>query len=441
MFTFRPQPNESEDNGGRPFIRTSPSLSELSVQAIPWPSNLVDLSQLPQDTLASPPRGAAKTLFMADAAHPVPFHKAWSSPGKATDSPTGRPITPLYISSPSSTFETRKSSHDANFMTFKPALSLGCYQVAGAQGVGKTSALLSIIDTPGLDFREGHELKLERQVSTIVKYLDLQFADTLTKVHGYLGSSVHRVASPPSRCDRALMYPPGNCHSLQESKVVHQSKGDQHIHLCIYMINPSSVLTEGARRAQSSYPTKVHSEVTVSYKPPDLSFMSDDTNSEDEENKNGLTTSTADIRVMCRIAVHANVLPVIARADSLMDAKLAAVKKVVRRDLAADLDFGVFGPVVADDAAKSPADERANGNWNGHGHTHGTSHGSQRSADDAAQAHSDSSRPAGGTPEPSQENEKSQKEDTNDADQQQQQQQQQQQENDNGEWPIIKLQP
>ncbi|TBU58964.1 hypothetical protein BD310DRAFT_977011 [Dichomitus squalens] len=112
--SFKHPPNESEDNGGRPFIRTSPSLSELSVQAIPWPSNLVDLSQLPQDTLASPPRGAAKTLFMADAAHPVPFHKAWSSPGKATDSPTGHPITPLYISSPSSAFETRKSSHDAN---------------------------------------------------------------------------------------------------------------------------------------------------------------------------------------------------------------------------------------------------------------------------------------------------------------------------------------
>ena len=42
--------------------------------------------------------------------------------------------------------------------------------------------LLSVIDTQGLDFQEGHELKLERQVSTIVKYLDAQFADTLSEV-------------------------------------------------------------------------------------------------------------------------------------------------------------------------------------------------------------------------------------------------------------------
>lgn len=42
--------------------------------------------------------------------------------------------------------------------------------------------LLSVIDTPGLDFQEGHELKLERQVSTIVKYLDSQFVDTLSEV-------------------------------------------------------------------------------------------------------------------------------------------------------------------------------------------------------------------------------------------------------------------
>ncbi|TBU51561.1 hypothetical protein BD310DRAFT_1005093, partial [Dichomitus squalens] len=335
MFTFHCKPNKSEDNGGPPFIRTSPSLPELSAQGIPWPSNLVDLSQLPQDTASSPPRGAAKTSFTADAAHPVPFHEPWLSPG-----------TPPYV---------------FNVM------------VAGAQGVGKTSLLrllldmvdisltatadqkavverflrgppkgtetihsacieiceskydrllLSIIDTPGLDFRKGHECKLEHQVSTIVKYLDSQFADTLN----------------------------------EESKVVRQSKGDQHIGLCIYTIDPSSVLTEGACHTQSPYPTKVRSEVTVSYNLLDLSSMSDDTDSEDEEDKNGLTMSPADICVMRRIAARANMLP------------------SVWRDLrAADLDFGAFGPVVMDDAARSPADERANGNWNGHGHTNSTS--------------------------------------------------------------------
>ena len=42
--------------------------------------------------------------------------------------------------------------------------------------------LLTAIDTPGLDFEDGHELALERQVSSIIKYMDTQFADTLSEV-------------------------------------------------------------------------------------------------------------------------------------------------------------------------------------------------------------------------------------------------------------------
>ncbi|KAI0768986.1 Septin-domain-containing protein [Trametes elegans] len=398
MFTFRRKPQKkAADDSGPPFIRTSPSLPELSAQGIPWPSNLVDLSQLPPDTAkpAHPPRGAAKTSFTADSAAPVPFHKPWSSPGRAVDSPTGGgPISSLYMSHPPSAFETRKGSipgrprpsqrRARNPTTFN-------IMVAGAQGTGKTSLLrllldtadvsptatadqkaalgrflrgapkrtdaiqtacveiceskydrllLSVIDTPGLDFQDGRELKLERQVNAIVKYLDAQFSDTLN----------------------------------EESKVVRQSKGDQHIHLCIYMIDPSSVMTESARRAQSSLPTKTRSETTISYKPPDLSSMSDDSDSEDsdDESAGGLTMSPADIRVIRRLSARANVLPVIARADSLTDSTLAAIKHVVRRDLlAANLDFGVFGPVPTPGQpqphrAKSPdAPAPANGSTNG----------------------------------------------------------------------------
>ena len=42
--------------------------------------------------------------------------------------------------------------------------------------------LLSVIDTPGLDFQDGRELKLERQVSNIMKYLDGLYADTMSEV-------------------------------------------------------------------------------------------------------------------------------------------------------------------------------------------------------------------------------------------------------------------
>ena len=57
--------------------------------------------------------------------------------------------------------------------------------------------LLSVIDTPGLDFSVGRELKLERQANSVMKYVDAQYADTMS----------------------------------EESKVVRQNKGDQHIHL------------------------------------------------------------------------------------------------------------------------------------------------------------------------------------------------------------------
>ncbi|TBU22621.1 hypothetical protein BD311DRAFT_811362 [Dichomitus squalens] len=122
-----------------------------ALKGIPWHSNLVDLSQLPQDTLMSPLHGTTKTSFTAEAAHPVPFHKVWSSPGKATDSPTGRPIAFLYLSSPPSAFETRKSDHDSTCprpsqRRIRNPTTLNV-MVAGAKGVGKTSLLYLLLDT------------------------------------------------------------------------------------------------------------------------------------------------------------------------------------------------------------------------------------------------------------------------------------------------------
>jgi hypothetical protein len=45
-----------------------------------------------------------------------------------------------------------------------------------------TRVLFSVIDTPGLDFIEGRELKLERSVNAIIKYIDAQYADTMSEV-------------------------------------------------------------------------------------------------------------------------------------------------------------------------------------------------------------------------------------------------------------------
>lgn len=109
-------------------------------------------------------------------------------------------------------------------------------------------------------------------------------------------------------------------------------------------------MTATARRALSSVPSKTRSEATVSYRPPDLSPVSDDSSSsdesDDEDDWETLSMNPGDIRVIRRISKRANVLPVVARADSLTNDKLASIKKVIRRDLdAAGLDFGVFGPI------------------------------------------------------------------------------------------------
>jgi len=215
--------------------------------------------------------------------------------------------------------------------------------------------LFSVIDTPGLDFIEGRELKLERQVSNIIKYIDAQYADTMG----------------------------------EESKVVRQSKGDQHVHLCIYMIDPSSILTVAARRAQSSLPTKTRSETTVSYRtPPDLVPDTSSGDESDDEGEGPLTMSPAELRVIRRLSARSNVLPVIAHADSLTDDKLHAVKNAVRTGLSeAGLDFGVFSPPKSTPPQTPKGQTRfTEGAKNGQENGNGIASGDESAEDDTRQA-------------------------------------------------------
>lgn len=146
--------------------------------------------------------------------------------------------------------------------------------------------------------------------------------------------------------------------------MIRQSKGDQHVHLCvissfydvlnelntvfsiscIYMIDPASVMTASARRALSGLPIKTRSETTISPRnPPELIPDTSSGDDSDDEVKEELTMSAAEIRVLRRLAERINILPVIARADSLTDERVHAVKAAVRRSLSgAGLGFGVF---------------------------------------------------------------------------------------------------
>jgi len=94
------------------------------------------------------------------------------------------------------------------------------------------------------------------------------------------------------------------------------------------MVDPASIMTAEARRSLSSLPIKTRSETTVSHQPPpDLVPDNSSEDDESDEEDNGvLTMSPVEIRVIRRLSARANVLPVIARADSLTDEKLLAVK-------------------------------------------------------------------------------------------------------------------
>ncbi|KAG6890627.1 hypothetical protein C0995_006603 [Termitomyces sp. Mi166 len=351
MFSFRRKPKKEPET---PRVLTSPSLPELNSQDIPWPENLVDVAAIQQiPATDQPQQGATKSSFQG-VPYPIPFHKPFrGSLGKPKD---GSTISSLYMSSPPSAFDNRKSSgptvsrYSQRRARVAPTFNI---LVVGGKGTGKTSllrllldtadisptatidqkaaldrflqgstkptqsietacielcesrfdrVLLSVVDTPGLDFTEGKELKLERQVNSIIKYVDAQYADTLS----------------------------------EESKVVRKNRGDQHIHACFYMIDPSSIMKAEERRGAPS--------LEASSSPPDLvpdTSSGDDT---DDEAETSLSMSSAEIRVIHRLSSRTNILPVIAHADSLTDEKLQAVKVAVRKGLAdAGIDLGLFG--------------------------------------------------------------------------------------------------
>lgn len=100
--------------------------------------------------------------------------------------------------SPTATVEQRKSMDNFLQESTKRTqrINSACVEICESRF---DRVLLSVIDTPGLDFQDGHELKLERQVSVIMKYLDLQYADTMDEVSSGVTFVAVLVADHPCR--------------------------------------------------------------------------------------------------------------------------------------------------------------------------------------------------------------------------------------------------
>ncbi|KAG8907706.1 hypothetical protein FRB99_002502 [Tulasnella sp. 403] len=405
-----------------PVIRPSPSLPNIAATGLSttdWPEALVDINTIKKEVIIDENLAGGtdhghqapyKTSFHPNSQPGVPsFHRPFrpagadgdQQPGAVHEGTNGRKsIASIYSSNaPPSSFMrsptypalAQKPPSIRRITRVFPKFNL---MVAGGKGTGKTSLLklflntcdisptasepdvvgvkkftegatkqtkalktvavevceerherihLTVIDTVGFDFEEGKELELERGVSSLVKYLDTQFAETMG----------------------------------EESKVVRQNKGDKHVHLCIYLIDPETIMRPAARRAKAALPFGVRSQSTLHRRASLSSITSTESSesseedekerpsaekgeeNEEEEDEEGdeevpkpparksadETMAPKELRVLKRLATRCNILPVIAHADTLTDERLALVRKVVRRDLKEiGLRFGVFEP-------------------------------------------------------------------------------------------------
>ncbi|KAI6129997.1 hypothetical protein EDD17DRAFT_1774194 [Pisolithus thermaeus] len=162
---------------------------------------------------------------------------------------------------------------------------------------------LTLIDTPSLDFSDDHSA--ERTIQDILRQVDARFAEGID----------------------------------DEWKA---QTGDHHIHLCIYFVDPDVIVPPPSCVPGPPAP--------LLSRPRTNSFSHTDSEPvilEPPVTTNPLlcrsTLPAAEINTIKRLSARVNVLPVIARADTLTNDRLLAVKTAIRRDLAeAGIGFGIF---------------------------------------------------------------------------------------------------
>ncbi|GAB1520768.1 hypothetical protein RhiTH_003856 [Rhizoctonia solani] len=304
-----------------PAPTRSPSLPDIRAQQMAWPESLVDLPSYRQPGPEHPPpRTSTSGPIASIYARPPPssFNRQAEPTPRRSSASQRRPRMPvpfnLMVAGPRGVgkssllrllIETSELSVPLEVLPIRPTRDISTFT---AEVSNSDRLVLTVIDTPGLDYSDGSELELEKAVTGLVKYVDAQYAETLG----------------------------------EESKVVRQSKGDHHVHLCIYLIDPSSIQSPAQRNQLR--PLRARSST------PENSAEDWDSESDDEINDqtHRLSMLPAEIRAIQRLSQRTNIFPVIARGDTLTDARLNRIKRVIKRDLAnAGVDLKLFG--IGDD--------------------------------------------------------------------------------------------
>ncbi|KAH8989601.1 hypothetical protein EDB86DRAFT_3065413 [Lactarius hatsudake] len=163
------------------------------------------------------------------------------------------------------------------------------------------SITLTLTDTPSLDVRD--EVTSERLVSDILRYVETKFSESLE----------------------------------DEYKA---RTGDHHVHLCVYFLDPDAIIPPSAIRPPAPLLPRTRNG-SVSQLDAEPVIL------EPPVTTNPLlrrpVLPQAEINVIRTLSSRVNVLPVVARADTLTNDRLAVIKLAIRRDLAeAGIGFGIF---------------------------------------------------------------------------------------------------
>jgi Septin len=212
------------------------------------------------------------------------------------------------------------------------------------QGSGVSQRLtLSLVDTPSLDFSD--DSASERLVSELLRYVDARFSEGIDDVihsptlpsYSFLISFISFTFSRTGKLKTvATMF----ICEFSLFRFCASAANDYGITRCIYFLDPNYIVPPAVPGLPAPLVPRARTNSFTQPEPEPVIL-------EPPVTTNPLlcrpTLPPAEINTIRRLSARVNVLPVVARADTLTNDRLAAVKMAIRRDLAeAGIGFGIF---------------------------------------------------------------------------------------------------